>query len=90
MVDLTQVEIEVIVSLAIAIISLVTNQAGALRLGDTSMNQFFAIICLLTICGVSYHAYLQSRDLVFFAIAVISALLLLFFFAVLASQRSRD
>jgi hypothetical protein len=90
MVDLTQVEIELIVSLAIAIISLATNQGTALRAGDTLMNRFFAVICLLAICGASYYAYLQNRDIVFIAIAVISVLLLLFFFAALASRRPRD
>jgi hypothetical protein len=90
MVDLTQMEIELIVSLVIAVISLATGQAGALRFGDTLMSRFFAMICLLAMCGVSYNAYLKSRDIVFFAIALISALLLLFFFAVIASRRSRD
>jgi hypothetical protein len=87
MINLTQTEIEMIVSLAIAVISIATNQAGAAKLGDTILNRVFAIIFLLAICGVSYHTYLASRDLVFAAIAIIATLLLLFFFVLLAARR---
>lgn len=87
MLDLTQIEIELIVGLAIAIISLMTNAGGGPKFGDPLLGRFFAIICLLAICGLAYHAYLQSGDKVFIAIAVIAALLLLFLFLALTLER---
>jgi hypothetical protein len=87
MMNLTQIEIETIVSLAVAVISVAANQAGRSELGDNLLSRFFAIIFLLAICGVSYHAYAHSRDVVFAAIAVIATLLMLFFFVVLVVRR---
>ena len=87
MVDLTQVEIEVIVSLAIGIISLIANRICATDVVDNFLNRFFAVIFLLAIGGAAYLAYVQSRDIVFAAIAVIATLLLLFFFVALSLGR---
>lgn len=87
MFDLTQLQIELIVSLTIGVISLMTNAAAALKISDTLVSRFFVITSLLAICSLSYHAYLQSSDKVFAGIAVVAILLMLFLFVALIRDR---